>query len=73
MSRTRHLKCAREAKRDAERCGISNIRIDYSRVHLVLRGTVNGAPVNVVFPRTPSDQRGRRNSMALMRRLARGM
>jgi hypothetical protein len=72
MSRPQHLKVAREAKQDAERCGWSRVRIDYNRTHLVLTGLANGAPASVVMPRTPSDWRGRRNSVALMRRLARG-
>jgi hypothetical protein len=72
MSRPRHLKTAREAKRDAERCGWSRVRIDYHHDHPVLTGFANGAPASVIIPRTPSDWRGRRNSIASMRRLARG-
>jgi hypothetical protein len=72
MSRPHHIKFAREAKRDAERCGWSRVRIDYRHDHPVLTGMANGAPASLVIPRTPSDQRGRRNAIASMRRLARG-
>lgn len=72
MSRPRHLKSAREAKRDAERCGWSRVSIDYHHDHPVLTGFANGAPASVIIPRTPSDWRGRRNSIASMRRVARG-
>jgi hypothetical protein len=71
MGRPRHLKLAREMKAHAERCGLQRVWIDYSRPHPVLNGSVNGSPVRVVFPRTPSDWRSRKNSFADIRRLAR--
>ena len=72
MSRPRHIKSAREAIRDAERSGWTRVRIDYSHHHPVLTGMANGAPASLVIAGTRSDQRGRRNAMASMRRLARG-
>ncbi len=35
-------------------------------------GVANRATASAVIPKTPSDWRGRRNSIALMRRMARG-
>ena len=72
MGRPRHLKHTREALKYARSCGFADAWIDYNRTHPILHGTVNGIAVGLVFPGTPSDQRGMRNMRAAIRRLARG-
>ena len=71
MTRPRHVKFVRDAKRYAERCGVQDITVGYCRRHPIIRGRVNGKAVRVVIPGTPGDQRSWNNTFADLRRAAR--
>jgi len=72
MSKPRHLKYAREAARQAEGCGLRDIRIERQRRHAVLVATAAGCPVRVTLDRNTGNWRTEKNTLALMRRLVRG-